>query len=142
MDNFLAQLALNSDNFKLWDVASELVLDMAIQREMLQLIVVQAQGSSVAEKEGRLRAVVLLQVLVMTPQRVGRVVWASGIEALVDAMRTPRENEVATWAAATLLRLLGTSDTAVSKRHMRQAAGCGFLEALSEALLQSASGSP
>ncbi|KAJ1896437.1 hypothetical protein LPJ66_003989 [Kickxella alabastrina] len=39
---------------------------------MLQLIVAQAQGSSAAEG-GRLRTVVLLQVLVMTPQRVGRV---------------------------------------------------------------------
>ncbi|KAJ1890599.1 hypothetical protein LPJ66_007380 [Kickxella alabastrina] len=142
MGNFLAQLVLHSDNFKLWDVASELVLDMAMQREMLQLIVAQAQGSSAAEEEGRLRAVVFLQVLVMTPQRVGRVVWAGGIEALVDAMRAPREKEAATRAAATLLGLLGTSDTAVSKRHMQQAAGCGFLEMLSEALLQSANGSP
>ncbi|KAJ1893862.1 hypothetical protein LPJ66_005515, partial [Kickxella alabastrina] len=142
MVNSLAQLALHSDNFKLRDTASELLLDMAMRREMLQLIIAQAQGSSAAEEEGRLRAVVLLQVLVMTPQRVSRVVRAGGIEALVDAMRAPREKEVATRAAATLLGLLDVSDAAVSKRHMRRAAGCGLLEVLSEVLLQSANGSP
>ncbi|KAJ1936261.1 hypothetical protein GGF37_005680 [Kickxella alabastrina] len=119
MVNSLTQLALNSDNFKLQDIASELVLDMAMRQEMLQLI-----------------------VLVMTPQRVGRVVWAGGIEELVDAMRAPREKEVVTRAAATLLGLLDTSDAAVSKRHMRQAAGCRLLGVLREALLQPANGSP
>ncbi|KAJ1888440.1 hypothetical protein LPJ66_008577 [Kickxella alabastrina] len=141
MVNSLAQLALNSDNFKLWDITSELVLDMAMWREMLQLIVAQAQGSSAAEEEGRLRTVVLLQVLVMMLQRIGKVVWASGIEALVDTICMPREKEVAMRAATTLLGLLDTSDAAVSKRHMRQAAGCGLLEVLSEGLLQSANGS-
>ncbi|KAJ1889697.1 hypothetical protein LPJ66_007893 [Kickxella alabastrina] len=127
--------------YQLRDTASELLLDMAMRREMLQLIVAQAQGSSAAEEEGRLRTVVLLQVLVMMLQRIGRVVWASGIEALVDAMCAPREKEVAMRAATTLLGLLDTSDAAVSKRHMRQAAGCGFLEIISKALLQSANGS-
>ncbi|KAJ1900075.1 hypothetical protein LPJ66_001707 [Kickxella alabastrina] len=49
MVNSLAQLALNSDSFKLQDTASELLLDMAMRREALQLIVAQAQGSSTAE---------------------------------------------------------------------------------------------
>ncbi|KAJ1877711.1 hypothetical protein LPJ66_012045 [Kickxella alabastrina] len=135
MVNSLAQLALNSDNFKLQDAASELVLDMAMWREMLQLIVAQAQGSSGAEK-GRLRTAVLLQVLVMTPRGVSRVVWAGGIDTLA-----PSEKEVAMRAATTLLGLLGTSDAAVSKLHMRRAAGCRLLEVLREALLQSANGS-
>ncbi|KAJ1943148.1 hypothetical protein GGF37_002778 [Kickxella alabastrina] len=78
MVNSLAQLALHLGNFKLQDIASELVLNMAMRREMLQLIVAQAQGSSATKEEGRLRAVVLLQVLVMMPQRVGRVVQDSG----------------------------------------------------------------
>ncbi|KAJ1896896.1 hypothetical protein LPJ66_003712 [Kickxella alabastrina] len=52
MVNSLAQLALHLDTFKLQDIASELVLDMAMRREMLQLIVVQAQGSSAAEGAG------------------------------------------------------------------------------------------
>ncbi|KAJ1940599.1 hypothetical protein GGF37_003907 [Kickxella alabastrina] len=129
MGHFLAQLALHSDNFKLREIGSELVLDMAMRREMLQLVVAQAQG------------IVLLRVLVMTLQRVGRVVRAGGIEALVDAMRAPREKEAAMRAAATLLGLLDISDVAVSKRHMRRAAGWRLLEVLSEALLQSANGS-
>ncbi|KAJ1896510.1 hypothetical protein LPJ66_003943 [Kickxella alabastrina] len=141
MVNSLAQLALNSDNFKLQDTASELLLDMAMRREVLQLIVVQAQDSSTAEEEDRLRTVVLLQVLVMMLQRIGKVVWASDIEALVDAMCMPREKEVAMRSATTLLALLDTSDAAVSKRHMRRAAGCRLLEVLSEVLLQSANGS-
>ncbi|KAJ1890488.1 hypothetical protein LPJ66_007447 [Kickxella alabastrina] len=91
--------------------------------------------------EGRLRTVVLLQVLVMTPQRVGRMVWAGGIDALVDAMRAPREKEVAMRAAATLLVLLDVSDAAVSKQHMRQAADCRLVEVFSEALMQSANSS-
>ncbi|KAJ1876946.1 hypothetical protein LPJ66_012208, partial [Kickxella alabastrina] len=86
MVNSLTQLALNSDNFRLQGAASELVLDMTMWREMLQLIVAQTQGSSGAEK-GRLRTAVLLQVLAMTPRRVSGMVWASGIEALVDAMQ-------------------------------------------------------
>ncbi|KAI7827932.1 hypothetical protein BX661DRAFT_224657 [Kickxella alabastrina] len=107
--------------------------------EILQLIVAQAQGSSTAkEKEGRLRTVVLLQVLVMMLQQIGRVVWAGDIEALVEAMCAPREKEVVMWAATTLLGLLDTSDAAVSKRHMRQAGGCRFLEVFSKTLLQSA----
>ncbi|KAJ1937796.1 hypothetical protein GGF37_005062 [Kickxella alabastrina] len=108
---------------------------------MLQLIVAQAQGSSTAEEEGWLRAAVLLQVLVMMPQQVGRLVWAGGIEALVDAMGAPREKEVAMRAATTLLGLLDVSDPEVSKRHMRQAVGWGLLEVFSEVLLQSANGS-
>ncbi|KAI7830169.1 hypothetical protein BX661DRAFT_170487 [Kickxella alabastrina] len=140
MCEFSANCAKELTNFKPQDIASELVLDMAMRQEMLQLIVAQAQGSSGPEK-GRLRVVVLLQVLVMTPQRVGRVVWAGGIEALVDAIYAPKEKEVAMQAATMLLGLLDTSDTAVSKQHMRQAAGCGFLEVLSEALLQPANGS-
>ncbi|KAJ1938936.1 hypothetical protein GGF37_004607, partial [Kickxella alabastrina] len=122
----------------LWDIASELLLDMAMWREIVQLIVAQALGSSAAEEEGRLRTFVLLQVLVMMLQRIGKVIWAGGIEVLVNAMYAPREKEVAMRAATTLLGLLDTSDAAVSKRHMRQAAGCGFLEVLSETLLQSA----
>ncbi|KAI7820611.1 hypothetical protein BX661DRAFT_226924 [Kickxella alabastrina] len=111
---------------------------MAMWREIVQLIVAQALGSSAAEEEGRLRTFVLLQVLVMMLQRIGKVIWAGGIEVLVNAMYAPREKEVAMRAATTLLGLLDTSDAAVSKRHMRQAAGCGFLEVLSETLLQSA----
>ncbi|KAJ1886073.1 hypothetical protein LPJ66_009810, partial [Kickxella alabastrina] len=80
-------------------------------------------------------------VLVMTPQRVSKVVWAGGIEALVNAMCMLREKEVAMWAAIMLLGLLDTSDAAVSKRHMRRAAGCRLLEVLNEALPKSASGS-
>ncbi|KAJ1888618.1 hypothetical protein LPJ66_008481 [Kickxella alabastrina] len=49
MVNSLAHLALHSANFKLQDTASELLLDMAMRREMLQLVVAQAQGSSTAE---------------------------------------------------------------------------------------------
>ncbi|KAJ1936224.1 hypothetical protein GGF37_005695, partial [Kickxella alabastrina] len=131
----------SADNEAALDIQTPemLVLDMAMQREMLQLIVAQARSSSGADK-GRLRAVVLLQVLVMMPQRVGRVVRAGGIETLVDTMHTRREKEVAMRETTMLLGLLDTSDAAVFKRHMRQAAGCGFLEVLSEALLQSANG--
>ncbi|KAJ1944143.1 hypothetical protein GGF37_002333, partial [Kickxella alabastrina] len=97
------------------------------------LIAAQAQGNSATEEEGRLRTVVLLQVLVMMPQRVGRVARAGSIEALVDAMHTRREKAVAIRAATTLLGLLG---------HIRRGTGCGFLEVLSKALLQSANGLP
>ncbi|KAJ1937359.1 hypothetical protein GGF37_005240, partial [Kickxella alabastrina] len=74
----------------------------------------------------------------MMLQQIGRVVWAGDIEALVEAMCAPREKEVVMWAATTLLGLLDTSDAAVSKRHMRQAGGCRFLEVFSKTLLQSA----
>ncbi|KAJ1937635.1 hypothetical protein GGF37_005122, partial [Kickxella alabastrina] len=81
-------------------------------------------------------------VLVMMPQRVGRVARAGNIEALADAMHTRREKAVAIRAATTFLGLLDTSGAEVFKQHMRRAVGCGFLEVLSEALLQSANDLP
>ncbi|PIA16405.1 hypothetical protein COEREDRAFT_87104 [Coemansia reversa NRRL 1564] len=132
----LQQLALGP-NYGTRKAATELLIDRAMQPQMLKTIITSA--SDTTDEIQQRQAARVLFMLAQAPWRLGRIAQHGGLEVLIACLGT-NDREIARGAATALAEFVGPADADVARENMQAAADRELLQALQTQLLAGAVG--